>query len=526
MPSWVLEVNDAGISLNWPGAPAIVSPGIALLTATEVLLGQPALRQAHLRPTNVSYDFWMHLSDAPLQSPVSRARTTADVVYLHLLDIWNAGGYKGGDVILVTPNTMDRDQLALLLGIAEHCPFQVSAVVDAAVAAGVGASLINPLPRNCTIAYLDVQLHCMTCSVLKSDDGALRLDECRDSPSSGLLRAQEILAGLVADRLIRENRFDPMHDAETEQLLYNGLDQWMRTLCWMDHVAVEIEGRGGKIILPRKAAINSLQAVHAAMIANLQQIVRSPPGLLLVSHRLQRIPGVSEALRAMAGMEVLCLTDAEAVKGARQVLALAPRQGEDVPRFLHLPARLCSTPPEAEADPALQTEADPALQTEADPALQTEADPALQTEADTALQTEADTALQTEADPALQTEARAEQPATIAAAAALTDSTSAAVADCEQLSETQVAPTHLLIDSDAWPLRPALSLYDDGVVLGTHGRGRLVARFELSASTIILAGEAHGLYRDRTPAMAGSILAAGDVLSYGERQLHCIRVHG
>jgi hypothetical protein len=116
----VLELNDAALLLGDAGGVVVRSPGFALLTADAPVLGEAARAVARIDPRRTNNQFWQRLGTEPLHHAPTHTRHHADIGYRHLLHVHELGG-KPAEVLLAVPGSFTREQLALLLGIAERC---------------------------------------------------------------------------------------------------------------------------------------------------------------------------------------------------------------------------------------------------------------------------------------------------------------------------------------------------------------------------------------------------------------------
>jgi hypothetical protein len=211
----LLDLHDSNLQL-WHGGTHVQSPGYALLKDGNYLFGATARAAARLRPREVNTRYWWRLSTEALQPSLGPARHTGDLVHAHLLELHEQAG-KPAEVLLAVPGSMQRDQLALLLGIVQQCPFDAVGLVNRSVALG---SLFTPRER---IFHLEIQLHQALVSELSPRGSTLELHRTTPLPGCGLLKLQERLAEIVATEFVRQTRFDPRHKAATEQQLYDAL---------------------------------------------------------------------------------------------------------------------------------------------------------------------------------------------------------------------------------------------------------------------------------------------------------------
>lgn len=218
----LLDLNDSNLQL-WHGDAHVQSPGYALLKDDDYLFGASARAAARLRPRDINTRYWWRLSTEALQPALGPARHTGDLVHAHLVNLHEEAG-KPAEVLLAVPGSMQRDQLALLLGIMQQCPFEAVGLVNRSVALG---SLFNPSER---LFHLEIQLHQALVSELAVREGVLELQQATPLPGCGLLQLQERLVEIIAADFVRQTRFDPRRKADTEQQLYDALPGALRAL--------------------------------------------------------------------------------------------------------------------------------------------------------------------------------------------------------------------------------------------------------------------------------------------------------
>src|SRR5210317_652587 len=218
----LLDINDSNLQL-WHGPAHLQSPGYALLVDKQYRFGNPARAAARLQPRDINTRYWWQLSTEALQPSLGPARHTGDLVHAHLQDLHREAG-QPGEMVLAVSGSMQREQLALLLGIVQQCPFDAVGLVNRSVALG---SLYGCGGR---LFHLEVQLHQAVIAELAESAGTIELQRTVPLPGCGLLQIQERLVEIIASAFIRQTRFDPRRKAATEQQLYDALPNALRAL--------------------------------------------------------------------------------------------------------------------------------------------------------------------------------------------------------------------------------------------------------------------------------------------------------
>lgn len=322
----VLELNDASLVLGDASGVLARSPGFALLSAEAPVLGEPARAAARIDPRRTISQFWQRLGTEPLHQAPPHTRHHADLGYRHLLQVHELGG-KPEDIVLAVPGSFSRDQLALLLGIAERCPFRARGLVDSALAAAATLPLQGP------VVHLELQLHQAVLTRIDREDGTLYRGAVRTLPGAGIAALHDRWARRMAEAFIRQCRFDPLHAAATEQQLYDALPGWLAALSREDSVEAEVRQQDNRHRATLRAA-EMLDAVQGIYTDLLEALAREGGGAgLLLGAQAAGLPGFAARVP-----EAHCLDEAAPVRGALQHLELVRSEDRALRFVTRLPA--------------------------------------------------------------------------------------------------------------------------------------------------------------------------------------------
>lgn len=326
---WVLELNDAEITLSRDGTVAYQEPGIASLGGRTPAFGNDALATARLDPRRSENQYFARMNGEPVQATAPGVANQADLVYRHLRQIASVADLDGAAVHLVVPSTSTPDQLGLLLGIAQEAGLEVASLLDAAVAAACTASL----PADARL--LDVSLHRASVATLACESTVRRV-AAEEVAEAGLLRLLEGWVDAVADRFVAETRFDPLSIAAAEQQVF---DQVYATVAKAatgapGELTVEVTHHGDTRTVDLPLAV--LAAKSAQRYEVLSQHIGAPT-TLAITRRAQRLPGL-EALLDDLGHTVVRL-DAEASRAGVEASADTLDAGDGVSFVSAVPAR-------------------------------------------------------------------------------------------------------------------------------------------------------------------------------------------
>ena len=307
-----LELVDAALVAVRDGACLAKSPGVALLEPQGLIVGEAAAAAARLKPVLASDRFWSDLAADALAQVSGPPVSHADLAHAHLGQLWRTIGRPGDEVMLAVPGTMRPQQLGLALGIARSIAMPVTGIVDAAIAA------CACLPARAAVLHLDVQLHQ---SVLTEMRGAslLRRRRVEISARTGLKVMQAAWAQLVSEAMVRRTRFDPLHQAASEQQLFQRLPGWLDACSSQESIDVTIETGAGAFTatLHREQFALAAEAWYAQLIELVHAGRRAGESVsLALSARAAALPGLRDRLAALGDIELTTLPDEAAAAAA------------------------------------------------------------------------------------------------------------------------------------------------------------------------------------------------------------------
>ena len=305
------HINDAGISVLSADRVLYREPGFALLEDDDLTTGQKAFQNARVKPRRIQNRFWSELKTEPLPDRRFQHLSAADLVSRHLEQVWQRISSSGDRLVVAVPAYMSSANLGLFLGIAHELGVPVVGLVDAAVAA-TRREYQGAVP-----VHVDLSLHVATLSRL-GQTGQAQLDRSAVIETSGLMSLYDAWIRVIADAFVKQSRFDPLHTAETEQLLLDSLAGWLVSASSSDKVTFEVEYRG----ISHSAELESLHLISAAapvyqrIASQLRAIYRAEetPAIQL-SDRAARMPGLADMLGARVGGEVFLLEPGATARG-------------------------------------------------------------------------------------------------------------------------------------------------------------------------------------------------------------------
>jgi len=296
----IIELNDSGILCHAPGhaETSPISPGYALLQNQGVITGQQALQQAWLQPQKSFNQYWYQLSLSPLSISNQHARHHADLAYAQLQQLYSDAG-QPQQMIFAMPSNTTAEHLGILLGLVKASPFNAAGLVDAAVAAASLSGLKGKL------LHADIQLHTTVLSELNSGERVQR-QTASQYPDIPLKAIHDTWAQFIADRFIREYRYDPLHTAAGEQQLHDRLPGWIAQLNTKTEIETELSAPQGdfRLRIQRSEFIAANQRRWQRLV---EALASTPYDSLLLSHRLASLPGVLDSLEAAGHDNIVTL---------------------------------------------------------------------------------------------------------------------------------------------------------------------------------------------------------------------------
>ncbi len=305
------HLNDAGITVLDENRILYREPGFALLEHDRLTTGNEALAEARLKPRHIQNHYWSELTTTPLVDRRFQHLSAADLVSRQLEQIWHKVARQGDTLVVAVPPTMKRESLGLLLGIAAELNIPLAGIVDAAVAA------TRREYRGAVPVHVDLALHGALLTRI-AQDGQAQVDRSAVVEGSGVIALQDGWIKLIAEAFVRQSRFDPLHTAETEQVLADRLPDWLAAASVADTVQLDIEYRG----ISHHAELESLELLAEAapiyhnIVSKLRALYRAEdtPALQLTD-RAARMPGLGDILKARVGGDIYLLEPGATARG-------------------------------------------------------------------------------------------------------------------------------------------------------------------------------------------------------------------
>lgn len=333
-----LELLDSGLVLAQRRGRDVEiideAPGVAVLEEQQTITGEEARKRVRRQPLLAQSNYWRALSTTPLTRPSRLIQTTADLAFAQADSMLR--GRDGEGVMLAIPAGYTREQLGLLLGVINETGVPVVGLVDAALA----ACSLQPAPPR--ILHLDLELHQALLTVLEYAGGERGLKRSRYEIAlqHGLLAIQQTWMHFIAEQFVRKTRFDPLHEAGSEQRLFDQLPDWLSALGEEERAVVSMDFSDRQLEVEIQRA--ELIAAAEPHFAELQRLVQGAriagmPIELRVSHRIASLPGLLDRFSALRDCEVQVLPRGAAALGTLEHESAIRRSPEALALIYQLP---------------------------------------------------------------------------------------------------------------------------------------------------------------------------------------------
>ena len=299
MTPYLIELTDHNLRIRSPEELLVQSPGYANIVGQSPVFGEQAKRQARQHPRHSFNAFWSQLSLDPLTIKSKHFRHHADLAYSHLQTLTQGLTMPEGAVLAV-PGSYTRAQLAVLLGVAKQWTFNTVGLVDLALLQAAG-TVAEP---NADSIVIDLQLHQAVLTSFRHIGGFVVRERVVQIPSAGLLALQDAWLNMITDEFIRQCRFDPQRDAESEQYIVTQLGALLAQTHHDHELILEINLKG--VVQQAHLTFDLFEQKALPVFARIQQqleALRGPATSLHVSTAHVNLPGLTRSIPGLTALD-------------------------------------------------------------------------------------------------------------------------------------------------------------------------------------------------------------------------------
>jgi FHA domain len=331
MQPFAIGLEDRAVSFARDGHILSLAPSAVWDGSTGELPGANAWSGLRRHPTASST---RHLGSL-LSQPAATDRTVALVAAELVRRLAAQPPLPGERVWIATPAYASTQGLSAMLAIARNLTLPVDGFVDSAVASVAALGL-----EGSAIA-LEVGMHHAAATYVDRDGAQVRRRRIAITERGGLMSFYQGWLELVGTTMVKQTRFDPLHDAATEQQLFDSLAGWARDAAVHGSVSAVVT----KGVERFEVALTRDQFAQAGQFLN-REIARllhelrpaGAPVALIVPSTIGHLPGLRAELERFTDCEVVSIPDGFAAL-ATSKLDLPERASGDPVRLLRrLPA--------------------------------------------------------------------------------------------------------------------------------------------------------------------------------------------
>jgi hypothetical protein len=326
MKPFAIEPDDRAFALARDGVVLASSPSAVSDGSAGEAAGADAWHSVRQLPTTTST---RHLGNVLRDAqPPARALSLVSAEFARRLAAHPPAA--GERIWIAAPAGAERFGLGALLGVARQLALPVDGFVDAAVVSaaalgGTGAAIV-----------IELGLHHVAATLIERDGGPTCRRRSLVSPRGGLSQLYQAWLDLINTAMVRQTRFDALHDATTEQQLFDALPALARDAVASGVATAALTAGAERLEVPvtRDQLAHAAQPVWRELARLLHELRPAGSALtLLVPRAVSALPGVREALAQFAGCELVSLPAGFAA-AATSLLDLTPRGAAEPVRLL------------------------------------------------------------------------------------------------------------------------------------------------------------------------------------------------
>jgi hypothetical protein len=326
MRPFAIELDDRSVSFARDGRVLSSAPSAVWDGSTGELPGANAWRGLRRHPTAAST---RHLSSL-LSQPVATDRTVALVAAELVRRLAAQSPTPEERVWVAVPARASLPGLSAMLAIARNLSLPIDGFVYSAVASVAALGLER------SAIVLEVGMHHAAATYIDRDGAQVRRRRTVISERGGLMSFYQGWLELVSTTMVKRTRFDPLHDAATEQQLFDSLAGWAREAG--EHGAANAVLTKGterfEVALTRDQFAQAGQSLHRELVRLLHELrPAGAPVALVIPAVIGHLPGLRAELEQFVDCELVSLPDGFAA-AATSSLDLPQRTDDDPVRLL------------------------------------------------------------------------------------------------------------------------------------------------------------------------------------------------
>src|SRR5580704_1826477 len=302
MRPFAIELDDRSVSFARDGRVLSSAPSAVWDGSTGDLPGANAWSGLRRHPTAAST---RHLGSL-LSQPVATDRTVALVAAELVRRLAAQAPTAEERVWMAVPARASTQGLSAVLAIARSLSLPVDGFVDSAVASVAALGLER------SAIVLEVGMHHAAATYIDRDGAQVRRRRTVITERGGLMSFYQGWLELVSATMVKRTRFDPLHDAATEQQLFDSLAGWARDAA-IDGSARAALTKGAErfeVALTRDQFAQAAESVHRELLRLLHELrPAGAPMTLVVPSMVAHLPGLRDELEQFIDCELMGVPD-------------------------------------------------------------------------------------------------------------------------------------------------------------------------------------------------------------------------
>ena len=325
MSVFAIELNDRAVVLARGGNVLTSAPSTVFNAGA--FAGANAWRELRSQPMATSS---RHLGALLTQRGLS-ARTETLVAAELKARLAEQPLHDGERVWIATPAHASGAGLEALLGITRRLGLPIDGFMDSA--AVVSAALESE--RNTIV--LELGLHHAAATAVDRDGSHARRRRSVLTERGGFIELYQVWLDLISTTMVKRTRFDPLHDAATEQQLFDAMPSLTREVASTGNTTASVsKGRERfEVALTRDQFAQAAEPIYRSMAGLVHQLRSAGTPIAIVAPRpLADLPGVREQLEQFVGCEWVSIPDGFAAAATSLLDLPELASGEDSVRLL------------------------------------------------------------------------------------------------------------------------------------------------------------------------------------------------
>jgi hypothetical protein len=241
----------------------------------------------------------------------------------------------GESVRVATPARADVAGLGAVLEILRGLSLAVDGFVDAATVSAAGLGIAGGA------IVLELGMHHVAATAVERDGAQVRRRRTVVSQSGGYLELCQMWLDFISTAMVKRTRFDPLHDAATEQQLFDSLETLAREAARTGAATAALT-RGNEerfeVALTRDQFALAAQPIYREIVRLLHELrPAGVPVALIMPLSVAQLPGLTDELEQFVGCELVTLPEGFAASATSLLDVPPPPAAGSVRLLRHLP---------------------------------------------------------------------------------------------------------------------------------------------------------------------------------------------